>query len=121
VILSTLASILALLGDTSLSTLLISRELPQLILIDLLQLWAVQLAQYAAERLVHHVENVQRDIWLGIRSSLVCEASGIVALEQIRTVEDASSEVGDIDTGESVSLAKVTTDVEELGLYETQS
>jgi hypothetical protein len=119
--LSTCASISALLGDTSLSALLISRELLQLLLIDVLQLWAVQLAQYATEGLVYQVEYVQCDIWLGICSSLVGEASGIVALEQFCTVEDASSEIGDIDTGESVSLAEVTTNVEELGLCETQS
>jgi hypothetical protein len=82
-----------------------------------LQLWAVQLAQYAAEGLVHQVEYVQRDVWLSICSKLVGKASGIVALKQFCTVEDASSEVGDVNTGESVSLAEVTTDVEEFGLY----
>lgn len=107
---------LDLLGDTSLSTLLISREHHQLLLINVLQLWAVQLAQYAAEGIVYYVEHVQRDIWLCIRSGLVGEASGIVALEQFCTVEDASSKVCDINTGESVSLAEVTADVKELGL-----
>jgi hypothetical protein len=83
----------------------------------LLQLWAVQLAQYATEGLVYHVENAQRDIWLGLCSKLEREASGIVALEQFCTVENTSSKVGNISTSESVGLAKVTADVEELGLY----
>jgi hypothetical protein len=110
------ALILALLGDTSLSTLLISREHHQLLIINMLQLRATQHTQHATKILVYYVRHAQRNVWLGLCSKLVCEASGIVALEQACSVEDASGEVGDVDTGESVGGAEVTADVEEFGL-----
>jgi hypothetical protein len=113
---TTIVSILALLCDTSLSTLLISREHHQLLIVDVLQLWAAQLAQDASEILVYHVEHAQRDVRLGLCSKLVREASGIIALEQSCSVEDASGEVGDINTGESVGRSEVTANIEEFGL-----
>lgn len=111
---------LALPSDASLSTLLISRELHQLFIIDVLQLWAAQHTEYAAQGLVYHIGHAQRDIWLGLCGSLECEASGIVALEQSCSVENASCKIGDINTGESVSLAEITADVEELRLCQAQ-
>ena len=86
----------------------------------MLQLWAAQYAQYAAEGLVNHVEHAQRDIWLGLCSKLEREASGIVALKQACSVKNAPCEICNINTGERVSLAEVTADAEEFGLCEAE-
>jgi hypothetical protein len=110
------ASHSTLLSNPSLRTLLIPREHHQLLIINMLQLRATQLTQHATKILVHHVKHAQRDVWFGLCSKLVREASGIVALEQACGVEDASGEVGHIDAGEGVGGAEVTADVEEFGL-----
>jgi hypothetical protein len=110
------ASHSSLLSNSSLRTLLIPREHHQLLIINMLQLRATQLTQHATKILVHHVKHAQRDVWFGLCSKLVREASGIVALEQACGVEDASGEVGHIDAGEGVGGAEVTADVEEFGL-----
>jgi hypothetical protein len=115
-ILSTLPSHSALLSNSSLRTLLISREHHQLLIINMLQLRTTQLTQDVAQILIHHVKHTQRDVWFGLCSKLVCETSGIVALEQACSVEDASGEVADVDAGEGVGFAEVTADVEEFGL-----
>jgi hypothetical protein len=110
------ASHSTLLSNPPLRTLLVPRKHHQLLIINMLQLRAAQLTQHTAQILVHHVKNAQRDVWLGLCSKLVCEASGIIALEQACGVEDASGEVGDVDAGEGVGGAEVTADVEEFGL-----
>lgn len=82
----------------------------------MLQLRAAQLAQNTSQRRVHHVEHAKRDIRLGLSGKLVCEASCIVALEQVLSVVDASSEVGYVDACEGVGFACVSANVKEFGL-----
>ena len=83
----------------------------------MLQLRAAQNAQNTSQRRVHSVEHTKRDIRLSLSGKLVCETSCIVAFEQVCSVVDASGEIVDIDAGEGVSCAGVSTNVEEFGLY----
>lgn len=82
----------------------------------MLQLRAAQNTQDTSQRRVDRVEHAERDIRFRLSSELVCEASCIVALEQVCGIVDASAEVGDVDAGEGVGRAGVSTNVEELGL-----
>ena len=84
----------------------------------MLQLRAAQNAQNTSQRRVDRVEHAERDIGLGLSGKLVCETSCIVALSQVCSVVDASGEVVDVDAGEGVSCAGVSSNVEEFGLLE---
>jgi len=105
-------------GNTSLRTLLVSREHLQLSIVNVLQLRAAQNAQNTSQRRVHRVEHAERNIRLGLSGKLVGETSCIVALKQVCSVVDASGEVVDVDAGEGVSCAGVSSNVEEFGLLE---
>lgn len=105
-----------LLGDTSLRALLVSREHLQLSIINVLQLRAAQNAQDTSQGRVDRVEHAKRDIGLSLGGKLVGEASCIVALGQVCGIVDASCEIGNVDAGERVGCAGVSTNIEEFGL-----
>lgn len=81
-----------------------------------MQLWATQLSNDITDSVLQLVEQVEKhSIRLELGSSLEGEAAKIVALEQIRRVEDTTSEVLDVDTGEVIGLAvEVASNVQEL-------
>jgi hypothetical protein len=88
--------------------LLVSRKRLQLLHIDTLQLRAVKASNHLANGTQERIKRVQKNVRLSLSSKLVDEASKVVALCECLRIEDASSEVGNVDAGEGVGCAGVS-------------
>jgi hypothetical protein len=86
----------------------VTRKRLQLLHIYTLQLWAVETANNFTHCIQDAINCVKKNIRLSLRSKLVNEASEVVALCQRLQVEDAASEIGNVDAGEGVCCAGVT-------------
>lgn len=88
--------------------LVVTRQLLELRLVDSLQLRAAQLADETTNSACECVEWAEKDVWLGLSGDLVDEAAKVVALKQSLRVEDTTSQVTNVNTGEGVGCASVT-------------
>lgn len=94
----------------------VARELLQLLRINSLQLRAAEGTNDTTDSIGELGQGPEEDIRLGLGRELVDEAAQVVALEEVGRVKETTSEVGNVNASERVSLAEVATDVQELGV-----
>lgn len=85
-------------------------------LINLRELWARQVSEDRTHGVGELSERTEGKVRLDLGGELVSQAGEVVVLCEAGAVEEATGEVIDVNTGEGVGLARVTTDVQELGV-----
>lgn len=95
----------------------ISWELLQQLHVDVLDLWAAQLADNIGNDICQRIDYPEQEVWLRLRRKLSGKAREVVAFKEASGVEHAASEVRDVDAGEGVDLALVTVTRSEIVLY----
>ena len=101
------------LGDVGLG---VAWELRHLRLIDLRELWARQISKDRSHGVGELSERTEGKVRLDLGGELVSQAGEVVVLCEASAVEEATGEVVDVDTSEGVGLARVTSNVQELGV-----
>lgn len=85
-------------------------------LVNLRKLRARQVSEKRSHSVGKLRERTEGQVRLDLGGELVSKAGEVVVLREAGAVEEATGEVVDVNTGEGVGLARVTADVQELGV-----